>query len=400
MNTTDSAVYFDPFDLDIKANPYQLYRRLRDESPLYYNDKHDFYAVTRFKDMQRLLSDRRRFINAKGETFDVIRSGVEQPPGLFVNEDAPQHTRHRSIVSILFTPKSMAALEPQARHFCSETLDRLTGAKEFDFVRDIGAEVPMRVVGMLVGIPEQDQVRLRDQMEQGLQRAYDANEGPYAIMAVLSVAFAEYIDWKVKHPSDDLMTQLLNVEFVDDLGETRNLTRDELLTFLMLIASAGNDTTNRLIGWIGQVLGTNPSQRQLVLDDPSLIPNAIEEILRLQPPSYHVARYVAEDAEFHNQTVPAGSMVMCLPGAAHRDERHFTEPDPDICDVRRTLARTMTFGYGAHHCLGAALARLEGRIVLEEVLKRFPHWEVDEENAKMTPGFLTRGWESMPVRVS
>jgi cytochrome P450 len=207
--------------------------------------------------------------------------------------------------------------------------------------------------------------------------------------------FGEYVDWRAKHPSDDLMTQLLNVEFVDDVGTKRRLTREEVLTFLILIASAGNDTTNRLIGWIGKVLGDNADQRQLLVEDPSLIPNAIEEILRLEPPSYHIARYVAHDAEFHGQTIPAGSMLMCLPGAAHRDERHFS--NPATCDVRRKMGRTMTFGYGAHHCLGAALARLEGRVVLEEVLKRFPSWSVDQENIKLTPGFITRGWESMPV---
>jgi cytochrome P450 len=397
MTTTESAVYFDPFDLDIKANPYEVYRRLRDEAPLYYNEQHDFYLVSRFDDMQRLLTDRERFISGRGETFDVIRSGMPQPPGLFVNEDAPQHTRHRSIVSILFTPRAMNALEPQARAFCSATFDGLAGAGGFDFVRDIGSEIPMRVVGMLVGIPEKDQVRLRDQMESSLQREYNAEEAPYAIMEVLAVAFGEYIDWKAKHPADDLMTQLLNVEFEDDLGVTRRLTREEVLTFLILIASAGNDTTNRLIGWIGKVLGDNPDQRQVLIDDPSRIPNAIEEILRLQPPSYHIARYVAKDAEFHGQVVPAGSLIMCLPGSAHRDERNF--PKPDVCDVRRNMGRTMTFGFGAHHCLGAALARMEGRIVLEEVLKRHPNWEVDEENVKMTPGFITRGWESMPVLV-
>jgi cytochrome P450 len=397
MTTTESAVYFDPFDLDIKADPYRVYQRLRDEAPLYYNEQHDFYLLSRYADMQRLLAEKQHFINSKGETFDVIRSGVTSPPGLFINEDAPRHTRHRSIVSILFTPKNMNALEPQARQFCARTLDRLIGARGFDFVRDIGSEVPMRVVGMLVGIPEKDQERLRDEMEKGLQRAYVADEAPLALMQALYTVFGEYIDWKAKHPSDDLMTQLLNVEFEDEDGATRRLTREELLTFLILIASAGNDTTNRLIGWIGNVLGDNPDQRQLLNEDRSLIPNAIEEVMRLQPPSYHIARYVTENVEFHGQTVPADSMLMCLPGAAHRDERQFT--DPDTCDVRRNIGRTMTFGYGAHHCLGAALARLEGRIVLEEVLKRFPNWQVDEDNSRMTPGFLTRGWESMPVLV-
>ena len=395
MTTTENDVYFDPFDLEIKANPYEIYRRLRDDAPLYYNERHDFYLVSRFDDMQRLLSDTEHFISSKGETFDVIRGGTTSPPGLFVNEDAPQHTRHRAIVSILFTPRAISALEPRAREFCSTTLDSLIGSGRLDFVRDIGAQIPMRMVGNLVGIPEKDQIRLRDQIEGGLQRAYVAEDAPLGLLEAMYAVFGEYVDWRVKHPSDDLMTQLLNVEFVDDVGEQRQLTREEVLTFLILIASAGNDTTNRLIGWIGKVLGENADQRRLLVEEPSLIPNAIEEILRLEPPSYHIARHVAHDAEFHGQAVPTSSILMCLPGAAHRDERRFA--DPDNCDVRRKLGRTMTFGYGAHHCLGAALARLEGRVVLEEVLKRFPAWEIDEENTKLTPGFMTRGWESMPV---
>jgi cytochrome P450 len=397
MTTTESAVYFDPFDLDLKADPFEVYRRLRDEAPLYYNEKHDFYVVSRFEDMRRLLTDKDNFISANGGTFDVIKSGMSTPTGLFINEDGPQHARHRSIVSMMFTPKIIAELHPKVREYCMATLDELTGSDRIDFVRDIGAEVPMRVVGMLVGIPESDQVRLRDQMEAGLQRAYNAEDAPLLLMETLYAAFGEYIDWRANHPSDDLMTKLLNAEFNDDTDTTRLLTREEVLRFLILIASAGNDTTNRLIGWIGKVLADHPDQRQLLIADPSLTPNAIEEILRLEPPSYHIARYAVQEAVFHGQTVPAGSTIMCLPGAAHRDERQFA--NPDTCNVTRKVGGTMTFGYGVHHCLGASLARLEGRIVLEEVLKRFPNWEVDEENARMTPGFLTRGWESMPVFV-
>ena len=397
--TIASDVYFDPFDLGIRAHPYAVYRRLRDEAPLFYNGTHDFFVVTRFDDVERLLTDRDSFISSKGGVLDVLKSGIEMPPGMFIFEDPPLHTKHRALVSRIFTPKSMSAIEPEIRAYCASTLDRLVGRDGFDFVCDIGAEVPMRVIGMLLGIPESDQVALRDQLEQSMQGTYDEAriEEPLQGLNQSFEAFGEYVDWRAEHPSDDLMTLMLTIEFEDDTGTIRRLTRDEILTYVILIAGAGNDTTNRLIGWTGKVLGDHPDARRQLVEDPSLIPNAIEEILRFEPPPYHIARYVAGDAEFHGETVPAGSALVGLPGAANRDERRFAEPD--TFDIRRKMGHILTFGYGAHHCLGAALARLEGRVVLDEILKRFPTWQVDEDRARLTDGFLTRGWETLPVSV-
>jgi cytochrome P450 len=390
------GVYFDPFDLDIKANPYDTYRRLRDEAPLYYNEAHKFYAVSRFEDVERVLTDQERFISSKGGTIDVIQAGIESPPGLFINEDEPQHAKHRRLVSMLFTPKSMSAIEPQIREYCARTLDALVGTDGFDFVRDIGAQVPMRVVGMLVGIPESDQEALRDRFELSMHRPHDTDEDPFSEIATFAAVFGEFVDWRAEHPSDDLMTQLMTMEFEDENG-ARRLTRDELLIYLILIASAGNDTTNRLIGWTGKVLGDHPDQRRRLTNDRSIVNNAIDEILRFEPPPYHVARTVASDADFHGQTIPAESLIIVLPGAANRDEREF--PNGDTFDVGRKIGHILTFGYGAHHCLGAALARLEGRVVLDELLQRFPDWEVDVERARLTPGFNTRGWDTLPVRL-
>jgi cytochrome P450 len=397
MTMTASDVSFDPFDLAIREDPYPVYRRLRDEAPLYYNEQYDFYAVSRFDDAERGLTERETFISSKGGVLDVLKAGIEMPVGMFIFEDPPQHTAHRGVVSKIFTPKSMREIEPQIRQFCAATLDGLVGRGGFDFVRDIGAEVPMRVVGMLVGIPDRDQVVLRDHFEESMQSAYTDDRDPFGGMELAIQMFAEYVDWRAEHPSDDLMTKMLTLEFEDETGVRRRLTRDEILTYLTLIASAGNDTTNRLIGWTGKVLSDHPDQRQRLLDDPALIPNAIEEVLRFEPPPYHIARYVDVDADFHGSTVPAGSALVCLPGAANRDERRF--PDPDTFDVGRKMGHILSFGYGPHHCLGAALARLEGRVVLEEILKRFPEWEVDDANARLTDGFLTRGYETLPVLV-
>src|SRR5882672_844026 len=207
--------------------------------------------------------------------------------------------------------------------------------------------------------------------------------------------FADYVDWRVDNPSDDIMTELLNVEFEDETGTVRRLRRDEVLTYVNVVAGAGNETTTRLIGWAGKVLAEHPDQRRQLVEDPALIPNAIEELLRYESPAPHVCRYIARDVEFYGQRVPEGNAMLFLIGAANRDDRRF--PEGDSFDIHREVRQHLTFGYGAHFCLGAALARLEGRIALDEVLKRFPDWELDRENAKLSSTSTVRGWQTLPV---
>jgi len=209
--------------------------------------------------------------------------------------------------------------------------------------------------------------------------------------------FAEYIDWRAEHPSDDVMTELLRAEFQDTNGERRRLTREEVLGYVNLLAAAGNETTTRLIGWAGKVLAEHPDQRRELAKDSTLIADAIEELLRYESPSPVQARYVTEDVEHHGQTVRAGSVMLLLTASANRDERRFDHADR--FDIHRKMGGHIAFGYGAHFCLGAALARLEGRIALEEVLKRFPEWEVDWDHAVRAHTSTVRGWEKLPVKV-
>jgi cytochrome P450 len=193
------------------------------------------------------------------------------------------------------------------------------------------------------------------------------------------------------------MTELLNLEFTDDAGITRKLTRDEILIFVTLLAGAGNETTSRLIGWIGKVLGEHPDQRRQIAANPALISPAIEEILRFEPPSTQVARYVTRDVEIHGQIIPAGSSIQCLVGAANRDERRFA--NAETFDIHRDGPPHITFGRGIHSCLGASLARVEGRIAMDEILKRFPDWTVDMENARLSSSSTTRGWDTLPAHI-
>jgi cytochrome P450 len=386
-------VHYDPYDVGINADPYPVFRRLRDEAPVYYNEHQDFYAVSRHDDVERGLVDRDHFSNARSDVLEFIKAGVEFPPGIFIFEDPPLHTVHRGLIARVFTPRKMAAIEPHVRDYCVRVLDGLAGRDRFDFVRDLGAQMPMRVIGMLLGIPEDDQAAIRDYVDANIST--DAGQPITDMSALSGDVFADYLDWRAEHPSDDLMTELLTVEFEDETGTVRRLGREEILTYVNIIAGAGNETTTKLIGWAGKVLADHPDQRRQLVDDPGLIPNAIEELLRYEPPGPHVARYVARDADFHGRTIPAGSALLCLVGSANRDERRWA--DPDAFDVHRRAAGHLTFSYGIHFCLGAALARLEGRVALEELLRRFPEWTVDEENARLATTSTVRGWETLPV---
>jgi cytochrome P450 len=371
-----------------------VFRRLREESPLYYNEVHDFYAVSRYEDVERCLVDRETFSSARSSVLEFIKANVEMPSGVFIFEDPPLHTVHRSLMSRVFTPRRMNAIEPQVRAFCRRCLDPLVGVGGFDFVGDLGAQMPMRVIGMLLGIPESDQEKVRDFVDSGLRT--EAGQPMSGDATLLSgEIYAGYIDWRAGHPSDDLMTELLNVEFEDESGTIRRLTRDEILTYVNIVSGAGNETTTRLIGWTGKVLSDHPDQRRRLVEDPSLIPNAIEEILRFEPPAPHVARYVTRDVDIHGHSIPEGNALLCLVGAANRDERRYA--NAETFDVHRKVGQMLTFGYGIHYCLGAALARLECRVALEEVLERFPDWEVDMDNAKLTATSTVRGWETLPV---
>ena len=392
----DSDLYYDPYDFGIDADPYPLWKRMRDESPIYYNEKYDFFALSRFDDVEPALVDWSTYRSGKGSVLELIRADFEIPPGIILFEDPPIHDIHRSLMSRVFTPKKMLAIEPKIREFCARSLDPLVGSGGFDFIRDLGAQMPMRTIGYLLGIPESDQEAIRDQLDEGLRLDEGAPVmGREGALNGPEDLFSQYVDWRMEHPADDLMTELITAEFDDDTGTTRRLSRTEVLTYISLLAGAGNETTTRLIGWTGKILGEHPDQRREVAADRTLIPKAIEEILRYEAPSPVQARYVAKDVEHHGQVIPEGSVMVLLNGSANRDERHF--PDGERFDIHREAGHHLSFGYGLHFCLGAALARLEGRVALDEVLQRWPDWEVDYSNAEQAHTSTVRGWESLPV---
>ncbi len=393
-----SDVYFDPYSVEINADPYPTFARLREEAPLYYNAEHDFYALSRYADVNKAIVDHGTFSSARGAIIELIKANIPIPPGVLIFEDPPIHDIHRKLLARMFTPRKIALLEERIRAFCAESLDPVVGSGRFDFVTDLGAQMPMKTISALIGIPAADQEAVRDHVTGQMRTEAGkpmkaAEEG-----LVTGDIFADYIDWRVDNPSDDIMTELLNVEFVDETGTTRKLSREELLTYLNVVAGAGNDTTTRLIGWAGKVLAEHPDQRRQLVDDPSLIPRAVEELVRYEPPAPHVARYVTRDVEYYGQTVPEGAVMMMLIGAANRDQRQFG-PDADEFNLNRDPRPHLGFSVGAHFCLGSSLARLEGRVALEEILKRFPEWDVDMAGAAFCPTSTIRGWDTMPATI-
>ena len=394
-------IYYDPYDPELQLDPYPVFRRMREEAPLYRNEEHDFYALSRAADVAPAFQDHETFSSARGNILELVRADLDLPPGVFIFEDPPMHTAHRGVLSRVFTPKRMNVLEPQIRAYCAGVLDPLIGSDRLDFVADLGATMPMKVIGMLLGIPEEEQEQVRVHQDNKLRREEGKpgafSEKGVAASTIDGTFFEKYIDWRTKNPSDDLMSQLIQAEFEDETGTVRRLTHEEILIFVNILATAGNETTNRVIGWSGKLLADHPGQRRQLVEDRSLIPNAVEEILRYQPPALQACRYVTRDVELHGETVPEGSVMMLLIASANRDSAVFP-PDGDEFDIDRKLAQNLTFGYGLHFCLGAALARLEARIAIDEILQRFPEWEVDMDEAKLDSSQV-RGWQTLPVHL-
>lgn len=391
---TEGQVSYDPYNVEIDADPYPTYRRLRDESPLYYNERFDFWALSRFTDVDDALRDIDNLSSAKGDILEVVKAEPVMPAGVFINEDPPLHTMHRLLVSRAFTPRKMKAIEDQVRAFCAAFLDPLSSGDRLDFTVDLGAQMPMRVIGMLVGMPDSLQRSVRKVAGQRLRNKPGEPLPVSKDNYFNGNMFRDYVQWREQNPSDDLVTELLAAEFRDVNDEVRRLSTEELLVLLGVIANAGTETVGRLFGWLGKLLGEHPDQRRQLVENPDLIASAVEEVLRFEPPVHNIARYVAKDVEYHGHTVPAGSALLLMTGAANRDERRIE--NPDRFDIHRSVNH-LAFGRGTHFCLGASLARLEGRVALEEILKRWPDWTVDMDSAVRAPTATVRGWDSMPT---
>lgn len=391
------APYWDPYDHALRRNPYDAWRRLRDEAPVYYNERYDFYALSRFDDVMAASLDHETFSSAYGITLDMIGKKPDFP--IMIMMDPPEHDAMRKVVSALFTPRAIRRLEERVRELCCHYLDPWIGSGGFDYVQDFGMRLPVMVISSLLGFPEEDHDQLREWSDLALYR----EEGRETPTEEAQRAFQEShryyfetVQARRKDPRDDMVSHMISTEFEDSQGRRRTLDDAEATGMVSLISAAGNETVARHLGWAAIVYAAHPEERRKLVDDPGKIPNAVEELLRYEAPSPVQGRYVTRDVVMHGTTIPKGSKMALLTGSAGRDERHY--PDPDRFDVERRLDRHVTLGYGAHYCLGAALARLEGRLALEETLKRFPEWEVDQAGVRLVQTNTVRGPSHCPIR--
>jgi cytochrome P450 len=404
MTTTD--LYYDPYDYAIDADPYPIWKRLRDEAPVYWNEKHGFYALSRYDDVLNGLLDTESFVSSHGILLEMISDEPYENVPMMIMLDAPEHTRLRKLVSRAFTPRRIADLEVRIAKLANDLLDTVDGQDEFDYIEMFAGLLPPTVILALVGYPDGHAAEFRARADESLHiedgaatrgdlrqplvsESGEINNEAFAILP-------ELMEQRRKDPQDDLITGLVHAE-IDEDGVSRTLTLDEILGFVGLLSSAGTETVARLLGFAAVTLAQHPDQRQLLVDDPSLVPNTIEELLRYEAPSPTQSRWVARDVELHGTVIPRGSKISLLNGSGDRDERHFE--NPDAFDVRRVIDRHLAFGYGAHFCIGAALARLEGTVALRETLRRYPTWTIDESRLERVHTSTVRGYASVPMRV-
>ncbi|MGK2930241.1 MAG: cytochrome P450 [Acidimicrobiales bacterium] len=396
MISTDVLVY-DPYAYEIHEDPYPTYTRLREEAPVYRNEERGFWALSRHADVMAAFRDSDQFSNSHGVSIDPAASGPNAHRTMsFLAMDPPQHGRMRGLVSRGFTPRRVAAMEDNIRALTVGHLDACLGGGRFDFVSDLAGKLPMDVISQMLGVPVADRARLRSQSDLLVHREEGVTDVPPAGIEAameLVVYYADLIADRRTNPGDDLVSALCAAEVEDD-----RLTDDEITAFLFLMVVAGNETTTKLLAHAWYWAWRNPEERQKVWDDPGRIPDWVEETLRYDTSSQMLARLATTDVELHGTTIPAGDQILLLAGSANRDPRAF--PDPDRYDLDRDTSGIASFGVGRHFCMGASLARLEARVVLEELVKRVGAYEIDLAGTRRVHSVNVRGFETLPTTVT
>jgi cytochrome P450 len=401
MTVTTNPVEFDPFSEEFFNDPYELYRRLRDEAPVYYSERYGFYALSRFADVLAAHRDWEGFSSAHGIELFLLSKDPEEIRSYrsIIMMDPPEHDTFRALVSRVFTPRAVNALEPMIREVICSFLDPLDDAREFDAVADFAAPFPVEVISRMLGVPEGERQQIRHWLDISLHREPGQTDpSPENEQAMLEqgVYFHELTVEKRKNPGDDMLSRLTQVTVDRGDGAETGLDDAEIAGFASLLGGAGAETVTKLVGNAVTLFWQHPDQWQKVVDDREKIPRAIEEILRYWPPSQYQGRYCEEEREFDGGTIPAGFPVLLITGAATRDPRAFERADE--FDIERQPGITIGFGHGAHSCLGAALARMESRIAIAELATRWQRLEVDEAGLRRVQMANVAGYSNVPVR--
>ena len=397
-------VEFDPYSDDFFNSPYETYRRMRDEAPVYHNARYDFYALTRYEDVAPALKDFDTYSSAKGITLDMVKANdlakLSMPTGkLIIMMDPPEHERMRKLVNRVFTPRAITALESMISQKIYDVVKTLDPGS-FDAVADFSALFPVEIITEMLGVPAEDRQQLRLWMDTGLEREHGSmgpsREGIEAMMAS-GAYYYDLIQQRRADPQDDMISRLIDTEITED-GEVRRLDDIEIAGFANMLGGAGAETVTKLVGNAMVVFAENPGQWQKLREDRDKVTAAFEELLRYEGPSQYQVRCSRRDATLHGMTIPAGSAVVLINGSATRDERVFPDPDRFDIDRVRKFGYNLGFGYGIHSCLGAALARIEGRIAIEALLDLIPRYEVDRAGLRRVHMTNVCGWSNVPVR--
>ena len=398
---TTSQLVFDPFSEEYFDDPWEIYRRMREEAPVYYNSEQDFYALSRHTDVAAAFKDYETFSSAYGLDLAMVKAGEKAPFKMIILMDPPEHRQMRSLVNKVFTPRAIANLKSMV----VETIDQCFRAADparFDVVQEFTAFFPVEVITRMLGVPEDRRQQVRQWVDTSLHREPGqvemSPEGMQAIAEAMGLHF-ELIQKRRAQPEDDMFTRLVQAEIEREDGQKEKLDDVEIAGFATLLGGAGAETVTKLIGTAAVTFARFPDQWQKLLDDRSLIPAAVEELLRYEGPVQYNVRRSMKEVTLHGVTIPAGKPVFLLGGSANRDPEAFTDPDSFDIDRDRTQAQNLGFGYGVHSCLGAALARMESTIALERLLDFMPRYEVLWDECRRVAMQNVAGWSHVPVRV-
>lgn len=401
MSAFAPEVTFDPFSEDFFVNPYDTYRRMREDSPVYYSERYDFYALSRHEDVSAAFKDYESYSSAYGVDLAMVRKGEVTEHGSIIVMDPPAHRRMRSLLNKVFTPRAIEA----RRALVCESIDRHLAAVDrggFDFVQDFSARFPVDVMTIMQGVPEGERQQIRLWIDDLLHRepgGVDMTESGQQAGVDMAIYYYQLTKRRRDALGDDLLSKLITSEIERDNGEMAPLTNLEITEFAMLLGGAGAETVTKLLGNAAVVFAQNPDQWQLLLDDRSKIPLAVEELLRYEAPAQYNVRRALRDVTLHGVTIPVGSPVFLLGGSANRDPEAWTAPDRFDIDRDRSQAQNLGFGYGIHSCLGAALARMESAVALERMLDFMPRYEVDWAGCRRVNMQNVAGWSNVPVKV-
>lgn len=391
---------FDPFSQDFFNGPYETYRRMREDAPVYYSEEHDFYALTRHEDVAAAFKDFETYSSAYGVDLALVRTGQPVPAKMIISLDPPEHRQMRSLVNKVFTPRAIGAMAPMV----AEQIDRFWPAREeFDVVQDFSALFPVEVITAMLGVPAEHRQDVRLWIDALLHREpgqIEMSQAGVQAMVHSWTMYYELIRQRRAEPRDDMISALIAAEVEREDGERTRLRGSEIAGFATLLGGAGAETVTKLIGNAATVFARHPDQWRRVQEDRSKIPAAIEELLRYEAPSQYNVRRSTRSVRLHGVTIPAGKPVFLVAGSANRDPDAWRDPDTFDIDRDRTQAQNLGFGYGIHSCLGAALARMEGAIALEKMLDCMPRYEVLWDGCKRVTMQNVAGWSHVPVRVS